>query len=182
VDLHQQPVGGLAERHGGHGSTRRLLGGAQLAAALAQPGLGEHLERPHAHRVELAAALGDPRPLAVGQEGLQVDGEDLARGARRGGPVVRVDRRLGAGGGSRRLLDVDLERHRGHEAQLGAAHERPVAERAAQLREQRAERAVGRRRRALRPQQVDQLGAPAAAIAVEHEIREQQPPLPSRKR
>ena len=69
----------------------------------------------------------------------------------------------------------------GHEPQLGAAGERAVAERPAQLGEQRAERGVGRGGRPLGPQQVDQLGPAAVAIAVQDEVGEQQPTLPPRQ-
>ena len=177
VHLHQQPVRGLAERRGGDRRARRLLCGAELAAALAQPGLGERLERAHAHGLQLAPALVDPRAVAVGEERLQVDDEHLARRLGGRGPVAGVDRRLGGDRGRGRDLDVDLDRPGRHEAQLGAAGERSLAERAAQLRQQRAERGLGRDGRALRPQQVDQLGPAAVTIAVEDEVREQQPTL-----
>ena len=68
----------------------------------------------------------------------------------------------------------------GHEAQLGAAGERALAERPAQLGEQRAERGVGGGGRPLGPQQVDQLGPAAVAIAVEDQVGEQQATLAAR--
>ena len=83
VHLHQQPVRGLAERRRRDRGAGGLLGGAQLAPALAQAGLGERLQRAHAQAVELAPELVHPRAVAVGQEGLQVDRERVARVARR---------------------------------------------------------------------------------------------------
>ena len=65
--------------------------------------------------------------------------------------------------------------------QLAAAGQHAVAQRAAQLREQRAQRRVGGGGRAFRPQRVDQLVARAAAAAVEDEVGEQQSALPSRE-
>ena len=65
--------------------------------------------------------------------------------------------------------------------QLAAPGQHAVAERAAQLGEQRAQRRVGRGGRALRPQHVDQLVARAAAVTVEHEVGEQQAALPPRQ-
>jgi hypothetical protein len=179
VDLHQQAVRGLAERRSGDRRPRGLLCGTELAPALAQARLTEGLECAEADRLELAAQLVHPRPIAVGQEGLQVDPEHVARARRGLGPVMRIDRAFGAGGRGRGPLDVHLDRPGGREAQLGPARQRPVAERLAQLGEQRAQRRVGRRGRALGPQEVDQLGPAAITIAVEHEVGEQEPALPS---
>ena len=123
VDLHQQAVRGLAERHRGDRGAGGLLGGPELAAALAQARLGEHLERAHAHGLQLAPALGHPRAVAVGQEGLEVGGQHLARGGGRGGPVVGVDRRLGLGGSRRGDLDVDVDRPGG----IRRSSERPAS-------------------------------------------------------
>jgi len=63
--------------------------------------------------------------------------------------------------------------------QLAAPGQHAVAQRAAQLREQRAERRLGRRRRALGPQHVDQLVARAAARPVDHQVGEQETALPA---
>ena len=181
VHLHQQPVGGLAERRGGDHRAGGLLGGAELAAALAQARLAERLERAQPDALQLAPQLVQPRAVAVGEEGLQVDGEGVA-GARRGlGPVVRVDRALGAGGGAGGELEVDLDVRARDEAQLGAAGERALAECLAELGEQRAERRVRRSGRLFRPQQVDQLGPAAVAIAVQQQVGEQQATLPTRQ-
>ena len=182
VHLHQQPVRRLAERGGRDRRAGRLLGGAELAPALMKAGLGQHLERPHAHRLELAPGLVHPRALAVRQEGLEVDGQHLARGAGRGRPVARVDRDLGAHGRGRRRLDVDLDRLLERQPQLRAAGERAFAQGAAELGEQRGERGVGRDGWPLGPQQIDQLAATAVAVTVEDEVREQEPPLPSGQR
>ena len=172
---------GLAERRGGDHRARGLLGGAELAAALAQAGLAERLERAQPDALQLAPQLVQPRAVAVGKEGLQVDAERVA-GARGGlGPVVRVDRALGAGGGAGRELEVDVDVRARDEAQLRAADERSLAERLAQLGEQRAERGVGGGGRLLGPQQVDQLGAAAVAIAIQEQVGEQQASLATRQ-
>jgi hypothetical protein len=91
---------------------------------------------------------------------------------------VGVDRRLGGRRLGRGRLDIDRDGPVRHEAQLGAAGQHALTERATQLGQQRAERRVGRGGRVLGPQQVDQLGPPAVAIAVEDEVREQQSTLP----
>ena len=182
VDLHQQPVGRLAERRGGDRGPRRLLGSPELAAAAAQPRLGERLEGAQPHRLELTPLLGDPGSLAVGEEGQEVDPERAAGALRRACPVASVDRRLGPIGVGRGSLNVDLQRLRRHEPQLGSPDQGAVAERPAELGEQRAERGLGRGGRLLRPQDVDQLRTPAIAIAVEHEIGEQETSLPTRQR
>ena len=95
VDLHQQPVRGLPERRRGDRRARRLLGRAELAAALAQPGLGERLERAQPDRLQFAALLGGPAALGVGQERLQVGGERVAGPLGGGGVVAGLHRRLG---------------------------------------------------------------------------------------
>ena len=181
VHLHQQPVRRLTERHRRDRGASGLLGGPELAAALPQARLAQHLEGAHAHGLQLAPALGHPRAVAVGQEGLEVGRQHVAGGGGRARPVVGVDRRFGLGGGGRRELHIDVDRARRHDAQLRPAGERALAERAAQLREQRAERAVGSGGRPLGPQEVDQLGPAAVAVAVEDEVGEEQSPLPPRE-
>jgi hypothetical protein len=58
----------------------------------------------------------------------------------------------------------------------------PSPERLAQLGEQRGERRLGGRGRPLGPQEIDQLGSAAVAIAVEDEVGEQQPTLAAGQR
>ena len=60
VDLHQRPVRGLAERRGGDRGPRRLLGGAELAAAATRAGQRERLQRAQAQRLALAPAFAGP--------------------------------------------------------------------------------------------------------------------------
>ena len=180
VDLHQQDVGRLAERRHRDGRAGGLLGGLEIAPALAQPGQGDRLQAAQADRVELAALLVQPRAVAVGQEARAVDARRRAAVGERRRPVAALERRLGR----RRLglgaLDVDV--HIGAERQLdpAAAAHHAVAEGPAQLRQQRAERRVGRRRRAFRPERIDQLGARADPVAVAHQVREEQAALAAR--
>ena len=102
---------GLAERHRRDRGASGLLGRPELAAALAQARLGQHLERAHAHGLQLAPALGHPRAVAVGQEGLQVGRQHVAGGARRRPPSRGASIAASASrGGRRRDLDVDVDR------------------------------------------------------------------------
>ncbi len=180
VDLHQQDVGRLAERRHRDRRAGGLLGGLEIAPALAQPGQRDRLQAAQADRVELAALLVQPGAVAVGQEARAVDAGRRPAVGERGRPVAALEGRLG----DRRLglgaLDVDV--HVGAERQLdpAAAAHHAVAEGPAQLRQQRAERRVGRRRRAFRPQRVDQLGARADPVAVAHQVREEQAALAAR--
>jgi len=66
--------------------------------------------------------------------------------------------------------------------ELGPADQYAVAQRAAQLGQEGAERGLGRGRRPAGPQQVDQLGTAAVALAVHDQVGEQQAALPSRQR
>ena len=180
VDLHQQPVRGLAERRGGDRGPRGLLGRAELAPALAQAGLGERLECAQPDRLQLAPLLGRPAALGVGQEGLQVGRERLA-GALGGERVVAgLHRRLGLedrrGGG----LDVDPRRFQ-VQPQLAAAGEHAFAQRAAQFGQERTKGRVGRGRRALGPEDVDQFVPRAPPGTVQYEVGEQQAALPPRQ-
>jgi hypothetical protein len=177
VDLHQQPVRGLAEGRGGDRGARGLLGRAELAPALAQAGLGERLERAQPDRLQLAALLGRPAAVGVGQERLQVAGERRPRPVGGERVIAGLHRRLGFQDRGGRRLDVDA-----HvvdvQPQLAAPGEDAVAQRAPELGQQRAQRGVGGGRRPFGPEDVDQLVARAAAIAVEREVREEQTALP----
>jgi hypothetical protein len=84
---------------------------------------------------------------------------------------------LGAAGGGGRLLDVDRDIARQCQPHLRAPRQRAVPERAAQLREERAERRVGGRGRRLGPEHVDQLAARAGTVAVDRQVCEQEPSL-----
>ncbi len=175
---------GLAERRERDRRPGGLLGARELVAAAAQAGLGDALERPHLHALELAAALGHPRPLAVGQERLALDRERVAGvgdGPRPVLPGERLGRALHRGG---RRLGVDPDRLGEHEPQLRATRERGRlghVERAAELGEQGGEGRLGRGRRVLGPQQVDQLVTRARSLAVVDQEGEQQPPLATRQ-
>ena len=67
------------------------------------------------------------------------------------------------------------------QAQLAAPRQHAVAQRAPQLRQQRAQRGVGRGGRAFGPQGVDELVARAAATTIEDQVGEEQAPLPPRE-
>ena len=175
VDLHQEPVRGLAERRGRHGGTRGVLRLAELARA--QAGLGEHLERAHPQHLERRALVAHPRPVAVRQEGRGIGGQGLPGRSLRRPPGAVLQRGLGAARRARRLLDVDGQRAGGDEPDVGAPDERAGAEHAAELGQECAERRVGGRRRSLRPEQVDQFPARAGAVAIEREVGEHEPPL-----
>ena len=183
VHLHQQPVGRLAERRGGDRRPGGLLGGAQLAPALVQARLAERLEPAQADRLQLAPHLGHPRPVAVGQEGLQVDARSR-RAARTAAsvqswPSIAASARAAAVAATSRSTSIGPP---GTNRSSDAAREGAFAERLAQFGEQRAQRRVGRGGRSLGPQQVDQLGPAAVAIAVQDQVGEQQPPLAARHR
>ena len=94
VDLHQQPVRGLAERRQPDRGAGGVLGGVELAPAEPQPGLAQRLERAQPQRPRPRAALAHPRAVAVGEERL---GAERERGAGLGGGVlvVAVLERLG---------------------------------------------------------------------------------------
>ena len=159
-----------------------MLGGVELAAADAQPRLAERLEGAQAQPLDLAAAILHPRPVALGEERLRAE---LQRGPRLGGgvgPAAVVERlhsdldRVGE------RLRVDPQRLGQREAQLGAPREPVRAERAPELGEQRGERGVRRRRRALGPQDVLELVARAGAGPVADEVGEQELALATRQR
>ena len=174
VDLHQQPVGRLAERRQPDRGARGVLGGVELAAAEAQPRLAERLERAQPQPLDLAPAIAHPRSVALGQERLGAERERSPRlggGVRPAALVERLDRDLD-GVGER--LAVDPQRLGQRQPQLGAAGQRVRPERAAQLRQQRGERGVRRCRGVLRPQHVLELVARAGARPVEDEVGEQQ--------
>ena len=127
-------------------------------------------------RLQLAAALLDPAP---GQLGQQRALEPLQRRARllgRGLGIARAERRLRRGRRLARLLDVERDVGQ-REPQAAAALDRLGPERAPHAREQRGEPGVGRARRAVVPDDVDQLVAAHLALAAERQAREQQPPL-----
>ena len=131
-------------------------------------------------RLQLAPLLGRPAALGVGQERLQVGRERVARALRAAARVVaRLERRLRR---RRSRPPTPSTSTRRRPSRSSRSSPRPVsdalAERAAQLGQQRAQRGVGGGGRALRPQDVDQLVARAAAVAVQHEIGEQQAALP----
>ena len=180
VDLHQQPVRGLAEGRRGDRGARGLLGRPELAPTLAQPRFGERLQRAQADRLQLAALLGRPAALGVGQERLQVGGERLARVLGRPLVVAGLHRALGVEDRGAGGLDVDAHVVHAH-AQLAAAGQHALAQRAAQLRQQRAQRRVGRGRRTLGPQHVDELVARAPASTIQHQVGEEQAALPPRQ-
>ena len=118
---------------------------ARRRRARARPGAGRPRPAPRARAARRSSSSrrcsAHPGAVAVGQEGLQVDGERVARRAAAPRPVAGLDRRLGLRGGRRRGLDVDATAPGGTQPQLAAAGQHAVAERAAQLRQQRAERA-----------------------------------------
>ena len=177
VDLHQQPVGGLAEGRGGDRRPRGLLGRAQLPPALAQPGLGQRLQPAQAQRVQLAPLLGRPAALGVGQERLQVREQRVARPHGRERVIAGLHRGLGLEDRGARDLDVHRDGALEPQPQLAAPGQHAFAQRAAQLRQQRAQRGVGGGGRTFGPQRVDELVARAAATTIEHEVGEQQTPL-----
>ena len=181
VDLHQQAMGGLAEGRGGDRGACGLFGRAQLAPALAQPGLGQRLQSAQAQRVQLPPLLGRPAALGVGQERLQVGEQRVAGPDGRQDVVAGLHRGLGGEDRGARGLDVHDDGALKLQAQLAAPGQHAFAQRAAQLRQQRAQRGVGRGGRALGPQRVDELVARAAATAIEHEVGEQQAPLAPRE-
>ena len=183
VDLHQQPVRGLAERRRGDRGAGRLLGGRR---ARGRPGAGTPRRAPRAPRRRAPSpARAAPRathgPSQSGRNVCRSTGEHLA--SARGGlaPVVAVDRGLGAGGRGGRDLD---DRPRSAPAGTSRSSDRPASTPSPSARrslESSALSAVSAAAGALGPQQVDQLGPAAVAIAIEDEVREQQPTLPPRQ-
>ena len=131
-------------------------------------------------RLELPAALLDPAP---GQLGQQRTLEPLQRRPRRPGRslgVARAERRLRRGRRRARLLHVERDAGQ-REPQAAAALDRLGPERTPHAREQRGEPGIGRARRAVVPDDVDQLVPAYLALAVERQAREQQPPLAARQ-
>ena len=144
-----------------------------------RPGLGQRLQRAQADRLQLAPLLGRPAALGVGQERLQVGRRaprGRARRPARGRRPPSPPRPRGSPPPTPRCRPRPRPRGRSRSSPRPVSD--AVAQRAAQLREQRAERGVRRGRRALGPQHVDQLVARAAAGAVQHEVREEQAALP----
>jgi hypothetical protein len=131
VDLHEQPVPRLAERRGRDERARGAL--RDREGARAQARLGEALERLDPYRLELAAALLDPRALQAGQERAPVRAERRRGMPGRGRPVAGDARRSGPRGGRLGRLDVDPHRLLQRELGVAAAGRHPVAERLAQL-------------------------------------------------
>ena len=175
VDLHEQPVPGLAERRGRDERARGALRDRERTRAQAR--LGEALERLDPHRLELAAALLDPRALEAGKERAPVRAE-RRRGVPGGGrPVAGDARGRGARGGRLGRLDVDPHRLLQRELGIAAPGRHPVAERLAQLGQQRRQRRLDRRGRPLGPQEVDEVRARGARGAAVEQVGEQQPAL-----
>ena len=180
VRLHEQQVRGLAERGGGHGGP--------AAAASASPS-----SPPRSDAAASASSARTRRPAsaprcssshAPSPSGSRSP-EQMASTLRAAVPAAAqssaCERRLGRAGGGARLLDVEPHRAFERQAHLGAPGQRALAERAAELGEQRAESDVGRRRRLGRPERVDQLAARARAVAVQREVGEEEAALAARQ-
>ena len=120
------------------------------------------------------------RPVSSGSSG-RSSRSSAARArpaARSGSPAPSAASAVGR----RRARLLDVERDAGQrEPQAAAALDRLGPERAPHAREQRGEPGVGRARRAVVPDDVDQLVAAHLALAVERQAREQQPPLAARQ-
>ena len=180
VRLHQQPVRGLAERRQRHGRAGRFGRLRRLAGA--QRGVRQHLQRAHPQRCRAAALLVQPRAVAVGKE----RAEAVARARRAPQRPRRSSRRRAArarrAGPPPAACSTSIHSApSSDEPELRPPRERALAERSAQLRQQRAQRRVGSGRRRLRPEHVDQLAARAGAVAVDREVGEQEPPLSPRQ-
>ena len=178
--LHQHRVARLAVRLALDQAARGAVGGGQLARPEPQRRARQRLERVGVQPVERGPLLVDPAPGELRQQ------RPLEQRQRRLGPLRRAprvagrERRLGLGGGRER--DVDVEPHvRQRQPQVRAALDRLGPERAPQPREQRGQPGVRRAGRALVPHDVDQLVPPHRPLAVEREVREQQPPLAARQ-
>ena len=183
VRLHQQPVRGLAERRRRHGGARGRRAPRPARRRAATPRRAPRARAPAVPPARRAARRATGRrSRAAGRRRSARE----RRAGRRAGLRPRA-RRCSAGLGAagrgarpprRRRRTGPVER----QAQLRAAGQRALAERAPQLGEQRAERRVGRGGRLLGPERVDQLAARrAGAVAMEREVGEQEPPLAARK-
>jgi hypothetical protein len=177
--LHEVAVARLAVRRRLDQPARGALGRRQPRAAEREAAGGDALQRPQAHLLEAPALVLGPARADLGQEAALGDLERDVGGGRRLGPVRALQRALGALDRRERRLDVDRRARRQHEPQVRPAGDGAVAERLAQPRQQRVERAVRRCRRLVGPQDVDELVAPDGARAVQDEIGEQQPRLPA---
>ena len=178
--LHQHRVAGLAIGLALDQGARRAVGGRQLAAAQPQRRPGERLERVGVQPVELGALLVDPAPGELREQRAL---EQLDRLVRPSGGAARVagrQRRLGV---PRRFAGgIDVEPHvREREPQLRAPLDRVGPQRAPHAGEQRGQAGVRRARRVVVPHHVDELVAPHRPLAVEREVREQEPPLAARQ-
>ena len=174
--LHQRAVARLAVGLAHDQRARRPLGRRQLGRPEPQRRARERLERVRAQLLELGAALVDPAARELGQQRALEAVERRARPLRRAPRIGRAERRLRVGRRRARLLDVERDVGQ-HEPQAAPALDGVGAERAPQARQQRGDPGVGRARRAVLPDRVDQLVAAHRALAVEREIREQEPPL-----
>ena len=119
-------------------------------------------------------------PSASGRNVCRSVASACARAVGRERVVAGLHRRLGLEDRGRRGLDVHARLVEA-QPQLAATGQHAFAQRAAQLRQQRAQRGVGGGRRTFGPEHVDQLVARAAAVTIEHEVGEQQTALPPRE-
>ena len=130
--------------------------------------------------VERGALLVDPAPGELGQQRPLEQRQRRARPLGRAPRVAAGERRLGLGG--RRARRLDVEPHLGQrEPQVRAPLDGVGPERTPHAREQRGQPGVGRARRVVVPDDVDELVAPHRPLAVEREVGEQQPPLAARQ-
>ena len=155
----------------------------QRGAAEPDPGGGERLQRLDAQVGELGAAGIDPGRLEARQQAALGDLDRLA-GRLPGvlGAAV-VERVAGGSDALGRDLPVDPGVLGQDQVQFGTPFQHARAERLAQAAQRRGEQRLVRGRRALaRPQRLGELVTADRAVAVQRQVREEQPTLASAQR
>ena len=176
-DLHEQAVAGLAVGLALDESAGQALGLAVVGRPQRERRAAGDLQQRALEVAQVGPALLGPRGEQIREERALDDVERLLGDAQRIGGVVGLERRLGAAGSALGDLDVDPRLGPELEGQLRAADQALLADGAAQARQERAQRGLGRGGRVVGPEQLDQLVARDRAGAVVDQEREDQPAL-----
>jgi hypothetical protein len=170
---HQQQVAGLPHRRRRHQLSGGAFGGGQLGSAQLQAGGGVALQGADAGVGQPAAPPVDPAVRRVRQQ--RPAGDEL-RGQRRvpgPPPVAGGHGRLRGVQRSQRLLDVDPGRFSQYDRQLPTTLDHARPDDGAQPGDHHGQRGVGRGRRDLVPQRVDQRLTGDRLRSAQGEIAEQ---------
>ncbi len=174
---HQPAVARLPERSDLHEGSGRTLGRVQLRTADLETGVGSELQALLVCVPEAPAMLVEPGRVVASQQLSRRDVLDDSRRPPRRRPVAADDRSFRAVQRLAHGLDVDPGVVGQRQAEL-----RPTVERqeTSKLGDERGHGRVGRGGR-LVPERFRELVSKDEAAAIQHQIRKDEPPLPTRK-